>query len=76
MASEGFHEQVDKLSPETMDMHRAITSLMEELEAVDRILQKVHDSGMNSLTRAERKLLKTATERQRHADLKRAGRAR
>jgi uncharacterized protein len=35
MASEGYHEQVDELSEETRDMHRAIVSLMEELEAVD-----------------------------------------
>jgi membrane associated rhomboid family serine protease len=48
----------------------------EEQLAVDRILQKVHTSGMNSLTRGERKTLKVATERQRQADLKRASRAR
>jgi ferritin-like protein len=41
MASEGFHEALDKLSPETMDMHRAISSLMEELEAVDWYNQRV-----------------------------------
>jgi uncharacterized protein len=35
MASEGYHEPVDELSAETRDMHRAILSLMEELEAVD-----------------------------------------
>jgi uncharacterized protein len=35
MASEGYHEPLEKLSAATMDMHRAITSLMEELEAVD-----------------------------------------
>jgi ferritin-like protein len=41
MASEGFHEAQDKLSVETMDMHRAIMSLMEELEAVDWYNQRV-----------------------------------
>ncbi len=41
MANEGYHEPVEKLSPETMDMHRAITSLMEELEAVDWYNQRV-----------------------------------
>lgn len=41
MANEGYHEPVDKLSAETMDMHRAITSLMEELEAVDWYNQRV-----------------------------------
>jgi len=41
MANEGYHEQVEKLSAATMDMHRAITSLMEELEAVDWYNQRV-----------------------------------
>lgn len=41
MASVGFHEAIDKLSAETMDMHRAIVSLMEELEAVDWYNQRV-----------------------------------
>jgi len=31
MANEGYHEPLEKLSIETMDMHRAIVSLMEEL---------------------------------------------
>jgi ferritin-like protein len=35
MASVGYHEPVEELSNETRDMHRAIVSLMEELEAVD-----------------------------------------
>jgi ferritin-like protein len=35
MANEGYHEPVSELSAETRDMHRAIVSLMEELEAVD-----------------------------------------
>ena len=35
MANEGYHEPVDELRAETRDMHRAIVSLMEELEAVD-----------------------------------------
>jgi len=41
MSNEGYHEPVDKLSAETMDMHRAITSLMEELEAVDWYNQRM-----------------------------------
>lgn len=41
MANEGYHEPVDELSDETRDMHRAITSLMEELEAVDWYNQRV-----------------------------------
>jgi uncharacterized protein len=35
MSSVGYHEPVEDLSDETRDMHRAIVSLMEELEAVD-----------------------------------------
>lgn len=33
MSSEGLHEE--NLSPEALNLHRAIVSLMEELEAVD-----------------------------------------
>jgi membrane associated rhomboid family serine protease len=43
-------------------------------ELVDRILQKVHDTGMQSLTRWERKALKRATERQRVAEIARGRR--
>jgi ferritin-like protein len=35
MSSVGYHEPVGEMSDETRDMHRAIVSLMEELEAVD-----------------------------------------
>jgi hypothetical protein len=35
MSHEGLHEREEKLSPETVDAHRAILSLMEEFEAVD-----------------------------------------
>ncbi len=41
MTNEGYHEPIDELSDETRDMHRAITSLMEELEAVDWYNQRV-----------------------------------
>jgi len=41
MANEGYHEPVEELSAETRDMHRAIISLMEELEAVDWYNQRV-----------------------------------
>jgi ferritin-like protein len=41
MANEGYHEPVEELSEETKDMHRAIVSLMEELEAVDWYNQRV-----------------------------------
>jgi hypothetical protein len=35
MSSVGYHEPAAELSDATRDMHRAIVSLMEELEAVD-----------------------------------------
>ena len=35
MSSVGYHEAAGDLSDETRDMHRAIVSLMEELEAID-----------------------------------------
>jgi ferritin-like protein len=41
MANEGYHEKVSKLSEETKNMHRALVSLMEELEAVDWYNQRV-----------------------------------
>ena len=41
MANEGYHEPIEELSEATRDMHRAIVSLMEELEAVDWYNQRV-----------------------------------
>ncbi|HVH43229.1 MAG TPA: ferritin-like domain-containing protein [Labilithrix sp.] len=41
MGSENFHERFEDLTPYTRDMHRAIVSLMEELEAVDWYQQRV-----------------------------------
>jgi hypothetical protein len=51
MANEGFHEAPENLSEETKDMHRAIVSLMEELEAVDWYNQRV-DACQNAELRA------------------------
>jgi uncharacterized protein len=41
VASEGFHEPIESLRRETMERHRAIVSLREELEAVDWYDQRV-----------------------------------
>lgn len=41
MAHEGTHEQIEKLSPATLDLHRALVSLIEELEAVDWYGQRI-----------------------------------
>jgi len=49
MANESFHEAIDELSDETRDMHRAIVSLMEELEAVDWYNQRMDACKDNEL---------------------------
>jgi hypothetical protein len=49
MASEGLHESAQELKPETKDMHRAITSLMEELEAIDWYQQRIDATGDEAL---------------------------
>jgi ferritin-like protein len=36
-----FHESEERLAPRTRDMHRAIVSLMEELEAIDWYQQRM-----------------------------------
>ena len=41
MSNEGYHEPTSELSDESRDMHRAIVSLMEELEAVDWYNQRM-----------------------------------
>ncbi|MGD8566831.1 MAG: ferritin-like domain-containing protein [Gammaproteobacteria bacterium] len=41
MANEGYHEPVGELSDDTRDFHRAVISLMEELEAVDWYNQRI-----------------------------------
>jgi len=40
-ASAGLHEPEDRLTPETIDRHRALVSIQEELEAVDWYAQRV-----------------------------------
>jgi ferritin-like protein len=51
MAHEGFHEAEALLRPETMDKHRALVSLQEELEAVDWYDQRV-DAATDDALRA------------------------
>lgn len=41
MEGKGYHEAIDALSGTAKDMHRAIMSLMEELEAVDWYNQRI-----------------------------------
>src|SRR5580698_5424840 len=49
MASEGLHEAADLLDEDTTDHHRAMTSLCEELEAVDWYDQRVKATSDPSL---------------------------
>ena len=51
MAHEGLHEAAEELRPETRDAHRAIVSLIEELEAVDWYQQRA-DACANPELRA------------------------
>ena len=55
---------------------RAARREQDEQADIDRILQKVHDKGMNSLSWMEKRTLKNATERQRQSDAARARRVR
>ena len=43
MSSESLHAPRDRLSKKTISMHQAISSLMEELEAVDWYRQRADD---------------------------------
>jgi ferritin-like protein len=52
MGHEAWHEPYESLSPETRDMHRAIVSLMEELEAIDWYQQRadvMHDPELKAV---------------------------
>lgn len=51
MANEGYHEPVEELTDKTKDMHKAIVSLMEELEAIDWYNQRA-DACKNEDLRA------------------------
>ena len=49
MASEGLHEAAELLDEATIDRHRAFTSLVEELQAVDWYDQRVKATKDSSL---------------------------
>ncbi len=49
MASTSLHEDAEKIGPAVIDTHRAITSLMEEFEAVDWYNQRIHATDDASL---------------------------
>jgi ferritin-like protein len=50
-SSDTYHESLDKLSSATQDLHRALVSLQEELEAVDWYQQRA-DACENAELRA------------------------
>ena len=66
MASEGFHVPYEKLSRKTKHLHYAITSLMEELEAVDWYRQRADDTDDEELRAI---LLHNANEEIEHASM-------
>ena len=66
MSSEGLHVQRDKLSRKTIEMHYAITSLMEEFEAVDWYRQRADDTEDPELKAI---LLHNAREELEHASM-------
>jgi ferritin-like protein len=49
LASEGFHEPLELLDEATVDHHRAMTSLTEELQAIDWYDQRVRATSDESL---------------------------
>jgi hypothetical protein len=64
MSSEALHVARDKLSRKTLEMHYAITSLMEEFEAVDWYRQRADDTEDPELKAI---LLHNAREELEHA---------
>jgi len=57
MANEGYHEPINELSDQTRDLHRALVSLMEELEAVDWYNQRIDackDTELQAILRHNR----------------------
>ena len=66
MASEGFHEDAELLTPQTKDLHRAIVSLKEELEAIDWYQQRVDATGDDALRAI---LAHTRDEEKEHASM-------
>ena len=48
-ASAGYHESIGQLKPQTLDRHRAIVSIMEELEAIDWYDQRIDAAADDEL---------------------------
>ena len=64
MSSETYHEPYEELSKPARDMHRALTSLVEELEAIDWYAQRAEVATDDELRRV---LLHNRAEEIEHA---------
>jgi uncharacterized protein len=64
MSSENLHAPRERLSRETLELHHAIVSLMEELDAVDWYRQRADDSEDEALKQV---LLHNMREEMEHA---------
>jgi uncharacterized protein len=66
MAGEVLHEEREKLGPEILDRHRAISTIMEELEAIDWYDQRIKASSNPELQSV---LLHNRNEEKEHASM-------
>ena len=66
MSSEGLHVPRERLKGKTLSLHYAITSLIEEFEAVDWYRQRADDCDDESLRKI---LLHNAREELEHASM-------
>ncbi|MGH8225869.1 MAG: encapsulin-associated ferritin-like protein [Gammaproteobacteria bacterium] len=64
--SAGYHEPLEELSQQTRNMHQALTSLQEELEAVDWYQQRADACGDEALKEV---LLHNMREEIEHASM-------
>ncbi len=66
MAGETLHEEREQLGPEILDRHRAISTIMEELEAIDWYDQRIKASSNPELQSV---LLHNRNEEKEHASM-------
>ena len=66
MSSENLHAPRERLSPETLNLHFAIASLMEELDAIDWYRQRADDAEDQTLKEL---LLHNMHEEMEHASM-------
>jgi Zn-dependent protease len=71
-SKEGFWARRKRQKAEAA-LKRKNESLVAEQEEVDRILAKVHEKGLTSLTRGEKRTLDQASQRQRERDQRKLG---